>query len=534
MPEETPQKRSLSEISHLFLSSVRDKQTNGAPRPQRIPPGQKLPPPLLPPMAGSAGPVIPVTAYTPDHAGEARSVDLTAEELAHVSDENATAKQRPIPARRSPPVTAVLGAHLNGRQFDRVKEYARHLSAIHGRIGLIELDASEFRLMSFEAGDMVLDPDLEEPEAAECYDVNEVAEALEEMNCDVDHWLLLVPNPRTPEARALLRSAANWVLLSTCDHDGVVSSYRMLKGLAESYRPRLSLALLDGIDATETQRVYRKMSSVCQQFLNWKLEDEEPVRKSTKTVEHLVLCCRPSRDKNQIAAAPQWGIVGNFLQSLTAASPTAAAETEHKNQEPEPMRNNYQDASEADSALADFTSAAATPTIPAATFAPAPTTTAATARTWPAPVSERATHVEIIDLPASDAGADTILAAILGQNRGELIECPVRAPMAAGVRLAITRDRRMVLLAVAREGLSDLKAISQAYRWVSENRALIGMAIPQFAIDASIAPRLRLLVDHADVSADVLHSIMHSEHVTVQAYRKCRWGGKTGMFLEAA
>src|SRR5436305_1521998 len=34
-----PDGRPLSEIGHLFLSSVRDKQTGGAPRPQRKPPG---------------------------------------------------------------------------------------------------------------------------------------------------------------------------------------------------------------------------------------------------------------------------------------------------------------------------------------------------------------------------------------------------------------------------------------------------------------------------------------------------------------
>ena len=32
--------KTLSEISHLFLSSIREKQTNGAPRPQRKGPGR--------------------------------------------------------------------------------------------------------------------------------------------------------------------------------------------------------------------------------------------------------------------------------------------------------------------------------------------------------------------------------------------------------------------------------------------------------------------------------------------------------------
>ena len=106
--------------------------------------------------------------------------------------------------------------------------------------------------------------------------------------------------------------------------------------------------------------------------------------------------------------------------------------------------------------------------------------------------------------------------------------------MCASARLAIGRDRRVVLLAVAREGLSELRSIGQAYRWLVENRGLIGMAVPQLAIDADQAPALRLLVDHADVSADLLQPILHSGHVTVQAYRKLRWGGRTGLLLDAA
>src|SRR6476660_6512374 len=93
--------RDLSEISHLFLSSIREKAGNGAPPPKRRPPGQRD-----------------------------LSVDLTDEEYAQVmgaaEQGGASAKQAPV---RVPEVTAVIGSHLNGRQFDRVKEYARHLTA---------------------------------------------------------------------------------------------------------------------------------------------------------------------------------------------------------------------------------------------------------------------------------------------------------------------------------------------------------------------------------------------------------------------
>src|SRR5881394_91133 len=58
-PKKPTDNKSLSEISHLFLSSVRDRQTSGAPRPIRRPPG----------------------------AGKMRddmTIDLTPEEFAHV------------------------------------------------------------------------------------------------------------------------------------------------------------------------------------------------------------------------------------------------------------------------------------------------------------------------------------------------------------------------------------------------------------------------------------------------------------------
>ncbi|HMB95372.1 MAG TPA: hypothetical protein VKK61_04965, partial [Tepidisphaeraceae bacterium] len=95
-------------------------------------------------------------------------------------------------------------------------------------------------------------------------------------------------------------------------------------------------------------------------------------------------------------------------------------------------------------------------------------------------------------------------------------------------------DRCLVLIAVAQNGLSDLRLIGRAYQWLIENRALIAMAVPQMSIDAHQLPCVRLLVDHADMSAEVLQPILHNTSVTVHAYRKLRWAGKTGLLLEAA
>ena len=519
MPDQTPANRSLSEISHLFLSSVREKQTNGAPRPKRIPPGQaRLPQDGDPlPLRPNATPVTPSAA--------SRETAAFSQKIAGLNKLAA-----PATARRTPALSAVLAAHLGANQVDRVKEYARHLAAtIDGRVGLIEVDGAELRILSFEVAEGPADDTANENETPEIGTLQDAAETLEELNYDVDRWLLLVTNPRTPEARALLHEVDRWVLLSTCDHDGVVASYRLLKGLAEPTGPRLSLALLDGADSEETGRVYRKLAGVCQQFLNWELHEEPAVGNNNRTLEHLVLCCRPTRDKGQIAAAPQWGIVGNFLKSVKSAVVTpASAPSLHKQEELDPMENTYEDLSQTQDAASEMPAAAIPFPRPQGPRLASP---AAPRATGPALV--RDTAMEVIDLPA-DAGPESILTAILQQNQGELVECPVRAPMCDGARLAITRDRRLVLLAVTRAGLSDLRAIGQAYRWISENRSLIAMAVPQFAIDLRSLPGLRLLVDHADMAADVLQPILHAEHVTVQAYRKVRWGSRTGLFLEAA
>jgi hypothetical protein len=515
MSDSIPPKRSLSEISHLFLSSVRDKQTNGAPRPLRVPPRK---------IEESAKPGQPDL-----------SIDLTPEEFAQVF---ADPTGGPAP-RGGAKVTAVLSAHLNGRQFDRVKEYARHLAAQEGRVGLIELDSSEFRVMCFEVGDG--SSHIEEPEAIEADDSRQLADALHEMSFDVHRWLVLVPSLRTPEAKSLLRAVDHWVLLSTCDHDGVVASYRLLKGLADSTRPRLSLALLDAPDEAEIGRVHKKLSGVCQQFLNWPMEHEAPVRQASRVNEHLVLCSRAIRDKAQIAAAPQWEIVAEFLIDAQAARMDQAVP---QTMQREPVMNQAADGSskshsqwptdavatttcEEEVLSTSFPPAQNSPKIAGPPAAPSPMRLVDAN----ASAGNAEAVIDVLDLDGDDA--NSIMNAVLKQN-GELVECPIRPPMCPEARLAVARDRSLVLLAVARQGLTELRAIGQAFKWIAENRTLLGMALPQFAIDPKSQPRIRLLVDQSDIRADVLQPMLESNHITVQAYRRLRWGTRMGLFLEAA
>jgi hypothetical protein len=156
----------------------------------------------------------------------------------------------------------------------------------------------------------------------------------------------------------------------------------------------------------------------------------------------------------------------------------------------------------------------------------------------PAPVSiEPIQHSEtndVIDLPAGEVTPMNIVHAILQNGGSQMIECPVKPPTCPEASLAVGRDHRLVLIAVAKQGLSDLRAIGRGYQWLIENRGRVSMAMPQFAIDAHQLPQLRLLVDQSDMTAEILQPMLQASNVTVQAYRKLRWGGKTGLLLEAA
>ena len=140
---------------------------------------------------------------------------------------------------------------------------------------------------------------------------------------------------------------------------------------------------------------------------------------------------------------------------------------------------------------------------------------------------------EVLELPA---GA-SVLSVALGSGSG-MMTCPVDVPMCEGAKVALGRDRVLVLVASAGEGLMDLPSVTAAWHWLGENRKLISMALPQMSIDISAAPKLTLLVDHADRRAEqcarVLVPLISNPNVTLRSYRKLRWGGRTGVLLEAA
>ena len=358
-------------------------------------------------------------------------------------------------------------------------------------------------------------------------DGRQVAEALEELAWDVDRWLLLLPSPRTPEARALLRNVDQWTLLSTTDHDGVVSCYRAIKGLAEGKKPRLSLALLHPADAAEAGKVFRKIAGVCQQFLGWSLDAEPAVEATDGVAEHVAFVYQPAREA--IGPGPQWAIVDDLL--MRAREQTGAPDSPAAIEERElpAMEKNRMDSIdlEVPKPVSRFAAQAEPVQSTPRMMPPAPVMKLVSAE----PAEE---EVQVWDIPAGQATEPCVLAAVMKSPSTGLIESPVKPPQCPAALVAVSRDRRLVLVAVARRGLAELRAIGLAYKWMVENRPLLSMALPQFSIDPDSMPTLRLVVEHSDADADMLVPMTENGNVTIQTYRKLRWGDRTGLLLEAA
>ena len=218
---------------------------------------------------------------------------------------------------------------------------------------------------------------------------------------------------------------------------------------------------------------------------------------------------------------PQWDLITDFVSRAKADQPEATAPV---------------------TAAAEIDSDPIQPIAPRAEPKRMPQSVTPTEKPAPVSVSTRPTlaasiaddDCNVADLPNGEVTEMAVVSAVIGQARAGLIECPIHPPMCPQATLAVSRDRRLVLLAVARKGLGELRAIAQAYRWVIENRPLLSMALPQFSIDTHALPSLQLIVDHADSQADLLLPMNENSNISVQTYRKLKWAGRTGLLLEAA
>jgi len=472
--------QSLSEISHLFLTGLREKQSGR----QSLRAGGAAIPHRTPPRKGEPAPRKMV------------SVDVTPQEMAgeHVSD-------------RRPSLSVVLAHHLAGAAVQRVREYARHAAAVSGRVGLIELGDDGLRLTSFDASPLgKLDSDSAANPAACVEPVNgkRISEALEELNWDIQRWILFLPGgTKSDKAKQLLERIEHWTVLTSADDQGIIAAYRSLKGLPEIGKASLSMAVFGAEDEAHGTLVHRKLAGACRQFLGRQLDCEGRVTASSNATEHVVLMCRAAGG----ADAPQehWTAVMELAEQSAepiSAQPGAPAAEEIEQspvveeaqaQEPIPMKMAPMEKIESKSDALD----------------------------------------DVVELAAGGDDADAILNAVV-QRQSQWVVCPVSAPNCTATTVAVDREGHLILAAVAGGGLAKLPAISRAYAWLIENRPLVRMALPQMNIEAKAMPKLVLVVDQIDAAGDQLATILQGGNVTVQTYRRLRWGEKTGLLLEAA
>lgn len=482
MSEQTHNPRqSLSEISHLFLSGLRERQTGVTQKPTRKPPLSIV------------------------------SVDLTPEEFGEGPDGGGDDKRHAI--------SVVLGHHLGGTAVQRVREYARHAALVSGRAGLIELGDDGLRLTCFDASPLGrLDSEgkaspADVPAGVSPVDGKRICEALEEMSWDIQRWILFLPGGvKSDQARQLLGKIDHWTILASADDEGIVSAYRALKGLAGDSAAALSMAVLNADDEAHGSQAHRKLAGAARQFLGRQLEFEGRVTIAENVSEHVVLWCRASG-----ATQAHWAAVMEFAGKSRAD----AVEEIKKPADSHPR------------ALSEVQPPVPVEPEPVAAEAPIETPqmkitpeTAATARA-------RGAEDEVFDLAAGSDESESIVATIL-RGESQWIACPVKAPMCSSATVAVDRAGRLLLAAAAGSGLIDLPLVSQAFAWLIENRALVRLAMPQLNIDAKSLPRLVLAVDQADANGGGLATLLQGADVSVRTYRRLRWGEKTGLLLQAA
>ena len=302
-------RRNLSEISHLFLSDLRSLNGSGRTPPKRTPPGGTPP-------------------RRPDE-----TIDIAPAEMEGAGDDD-------VP--HVPPVQAVIGARLNGALIRRASEFAASLGATRP-VGLVLVEDATVRLLSVTAGSGADEgapggPLVVSTAAA-------LRDAVIEMGCDLDRWLVVVGDPRCQHARRLLAAIDEWVLLTVAQHEGVIAGYRTLKGLcdlpmgepgedggATIATPHVTVAMLDATSDADARLHAKKLIGVCRQFLKVDIRDPDDLDEPKATgamfaprssvgahaVREVVIAALPAS-----GSAELWPTLGSIL------CPGAAAQAPH-------------------------------------------------------------------------------------------------------------------------------------------------------------------------------------------------------------
>ena len=476
-----PASRRLSEISHLFLSDVRNKQTEGSARPARTPPG--------------------------GFKGDA-SIDMTPEEFAMTLQPTAAAEPSFKPLR------AVIAHHLGESMASKVRDYAATLG---GPVGVMYADDANVRVCRTDAA---TDEIHDEP-AVEALSLSRLREVIVELDQDVTQWLVVLPDTRSTEAQSLLRSVAAWTLLTTADHDAVVAAYRTLKGVCGDARPALTVAVCGPADADEHDKTVKKLAGVCGQFLSLTVTSGPAVAVADAVSEVCLL--EAAADES---ADSHWPVLAGLVDGAAAVEDVVMMKKPVFASIPEAAPVDLHDHPMAAGVNPRETAALSAPVAMPRELTPA-ATPLALMQSIPTAADETTT---ILELPSNDASPAAVLRAVVAS--GGCVETPIKAPASPDAVVAVDRDRRLTILAAAAPGTVDWRAVAGALKWASDNRQLIAMAVPQLSIDAFAEPTLTLYVDHA--AADALPSQLAGNSMTVIAYRKVRMGGRLGVLLDAA
>lgn len=528
------QRRDLSEISYLFLSSVRDRQTGAAPRPIRKPP-------IVQRQISDAEPHFdphpPVPAVHPQV-----SVDMTPHEFEQMCRGNLPEPSTDSDLHRTP-ILAVLASHLGQSCFDQVKTYARCMASDNRRIGLIELTASSLRLWCIESSLGSQEPASSEP-PQQVSQPQQISQALDELNWDVQQWLLFIHEAQPQQMDALLKQIDHWTILTSADHDSIVASYRALKGL-QSHRPQsLTVAVLGCQTPAEADRVSARLAAVTEQFLRWTPTRTQFIPADSAASDYPVLTYddAPAHPHNPDAAPanlpPHWQVVSSFLHAATDETSPVTQDAP----DPLPLHSHTAQAASAEpSTLHPFTD----PTPAAQAESPfhqpirlaANTNSVDTDHPAPSPHPTRTVFADVIDLPDADTSLTGLLPAIINHPSSDLTACDIPLPekMTASARLAVDTQGGLIMLAALQNGLTSLDHAAHAYQWLIDNRRLIALAAGRLGIDCDIPPQLRLYIDWAtQPSQSSSQSLLHASGVSLHCYRLLTWHGRTGILLDAA
>ena len=462
-------KRNLSEISHLFLSDLR---TPNGHAPERKPP-------------------------------------------------------MPTPPIALPPVRAVLSAQLDGDLARRAASLAAGIAARslaeggRGRVGLAVIEASALRISCVEA-------DAEEGDADDPVGADGMADAVRELSCDVDAWVLALPDARLPHARRLLGRCPRWTLLTAADHDGVVGGYRTLKALGDvlpENPPAVTVAACG--EADDARRAAAKLAGVCRQFLDLAvIEDADAASADAPPAGSRSFEVVAATWPSPAAAADAWAA----LEGLLFENPPEPEMQPTMNFAPNtpPITDDEMPTFRVDESSIPPLARPSPQPAPVAEPPPPPPPS------FPPPMRLATPDAveEVIDLPPGSGTAGVVEAA--ARASGDLAMTPVCPPMLPGARLAVDRQGRAVLLAAAEPGLAQLSKLGRAMAWVAENRQLLAMALQQYRLAGDGGVAVRLYVAHADANAGELRPLLGSAEVSVRTYRRLRWAGREGVLLDAA